>query len=56
MNKLEEALKQIENRINELQTKAESIRKQLKPASIVDQLAIEQPAPRRRGRKPLNAE
>jgi hypothetical protein len=56
MNKLEEALKQIENRIYELQTKAESIRKQLKPASIVEELAIEQPAPRRGRRRTVNAE
>lgn len=60
MNKLEEALKQIENRINALQEKAAYIRQELgivsEPESIVDALAIEPPKPRRGRRRTVNAE
>jgi len=60
MNKLEEALKQIENRINALQEKAAYIRQELgivnEPQSIVDALAIEPPKPRRGRRRTVNAE
>jgi prefoldin subunit 5 len=60
MNKLEEALKQIENRINALQEKAAYIRQELgivnEPEVIVDALAIEPPKPRRGRRRTVNAE
>jgi TolA-binding protein len=52
MNKLEDQLQRIKNRIAELQAKAASIEMQLKGKVET----VEQPPVRRRGRKPLNAE
>lgn len=51
MNKLEEQLGRIKQRIAELQAKAASIEMQLKGKVET----VEQPQARRRGRKPLNA-
>jgi TolA-binding protein len=51
MNRLEDKLKRINQRIAELQAKAASIEMQLKGKVET----IEQPQARRRGRKPLNA-
>jgi len=58
MNKLEEALKQIENRINALQEKAAYIRQELglvvnEPQDVVE---TEPPKPRRGRRRTVNAE
>ena len=60
MNKLEEALKQIERRIAALQDKAAYIRNELgvdtQPEVIEDAPAIEPPKPRRGRRRTVNAE
>jgi hypothetical protein len=58
MNKLEEALKQIENRINALQEKAAYIRQELGLVANEPQeeLQTEPPKPRRGRRRTVNAE
>jgi prefoldin subunit 5 len=58
MNKLEEALKQIENRINALQEKAAYIRQELGLVDNEQQEVVEAepPKPRRGRRRTVNAE